>query len=53
MNPSIAFAELPIGRLFHLNGNDYIKQSTRTAKMLCNGRTFYIGKTERIHKIAY
>lgn len=47
------FAELRKGRLFHLNGNDYVKQSTRTAKMLSNGRIFYIGKTERIHPIAY
>jgi hypothetical protein len=47
------FAELRIGRLFHLNGSDYIKQSSRTARMLCNGRVFYIGKTEYIHPIAY
>jgi hypothetical protein len=47
------FAELRIGRLFHLNGNDYIKQSTRTARMLNNGRVFYIGKAEYIHPIAY
>lgn len=47
------FADLRIGRLFHLNGNDYIKQSTRTAKMLSNGRTFYIGQAEYIHPIAY
>ena len=47
------FQELRIGRLFHLNGNDYIKQSTRTACMLNNGRVFYIGKTEYIHPIAY
>lgn len=47
------FQELRIGRLFHLNGNDYMKQSTRTAKMLSTGRVFYIGKTEYIHPIAY
>lgn len=47
------FAELRIGRLFHLNGCDYIKQSTRTARMLSNGRIFYIGKAEYIHPIAY
>ena len=47
------FSELAIGRLFHLNGNDYIKKSTRTARMLCNDRTFYIGKNEYIHLIAY
>ena len=47
------FSELRIGRLFHLNGNDYIKQSTRTARMLNNGRIFYIGKAQYIHPIAY
>jgi hypothetical protein len=38
------FKELRIGRMFHLNGNDYVKQSTRTARMLRNGRAFYIGQ---------
>jgi hypothetical protein len=47
------FAEFRIGRLFHCNGNDYIKQSTRTARMLSNGRAFYFGKKEIIHPIAY
>jgi hypothetical protein len=47
------FAELRIGRLFHLNGNDYIKQSTRTARMLNNGRVFYISQAEYIHPISY
>jgi len=49
----IDFSELRIGRLFHLNGNDYTKQSTRTARMLSNGRTFYIGKSEYVHLIAW
>ncbi len=47
------FGEFRIGRLFHCNGNDYIKQSTRTARMLSNGRVFYFGKMEVIHAIAY
>jgi hypothetical protein len=47
------FNELPVGRLFHLNGNDYFKQSTRTARMLQNGRVFYFGQREVIHPIAY
>lgn len=47
------FAELRIGRLFHLNGNDYLKQSTRTARMLSNGRIFYIGQKEVVHLIAW
>ena len=47
------FGEFRIGRLFHCNGNDYIKQSTRTARMLSNGRVFYFGKREVIHAIAW
>ena len=47
------FSELKIGRLFHLWGRDYIKQSTRTARMLCNGRIIYFGKGEYVHPIAY
>jgi hypothetical protein len=49
----VYFEELRIGRLFHLNGNDYIKQSTRTARLLAYDRVFYIGKQEYIHPIAY
>lgn len=47
------FGEFRVGRLFHCNGNDYIKQSTRTARMLSNGRIFYFGKNEVIHAIAH
>jgi len=46
------FEYLKIGRLFHINGCDYIKQSTRTARMLSNDRIFYFGKTEYVHLIA-
>ena len=46
------FNELPVGRLFHCNGNDYLKQSTRTARMLSNGRVFYFSIKEVIHPIA-
>lgn len=52
MNPAIEFKYVQVGRLFHLNGNDYMKQSTRTARMLSNGRTFYINKLEPVHIIA-
>ena len=52
MNPALEFEFVGIGKLFHLNGNDYIKQSTRTARMLMNGRIFYIGKNEPVHRIA-
>ena len=47
------FVDIRIGGLFHLNGNDYVKQSTRTARMLSNGRIFYFGKTEHVHPIAW
>lgn len=47
------FNELRVGRLFHANGNDYIKQSTRTARMLANGRVFYFGRVETVWPIAY
>jgi len=47
------FKEMPVGRLFHCNGNDYFKQSTRTARMLSTGRVFYFGQTEIVHPIAY
>jgi len=47
------FRELPVGRLFRCNGNDYLKQSTRTARMLANGRVIYFGKSEIIHPIAF
>ena len=47
------FSELRIGCLFHLNGCDYIKQSTRTARMLCNGCIFYFGKAEYVHPMAW
>lgn len=53
MNAMLEFKEVFIGRLFHLNGNDYIKMSNRTARMLNNGRTFYIGKSEFVHYISY
>ena len=47
------FAELRIGRMFRLNGFDYVKQSTRTARMLCNGCIHYFGKTWRVHAISW
>lgn len=53
MNAMLEFKEVFIGRLFHLNGNDYIKMSNRTARMLNNGRIFYIGKSEFVHYISY
>lgn len=42
----ITFRMVRLGELFRFNGNTYIKQSTRTAKMVSNGRVFYIGQME-------
>ncbi len=53
MNSAVEFFYIATGKLFHLNGNDYVKQSSRTARMLSNGRVFYIGKRESVHQIAY
>lgn len=47
------FWELRIGRMFHSNGNDYVKQSSRTARMLMNGRVFYFGQKEVVHPAAW
>lgn len=49
----LEFNEVQIGRMFRLNGNDFIKQSTRTALMLMNGRVFYIRQKEVVHPIAW
>jgi len=45
------FSEIRIGGLFHANGNDCQKMSTRTAKLLAYGRTFYFGKDEIVHAV--
>ena len=42
----ITFRMVRIGELFECNGNTYVKQSTRTAKMLSSNRVFYIGQME-------
>ena len=47
------FKEVLVQRLFRFNGNDYVKNSTRTARMLSNGRIFYIGQQDLVHLIAY
>ena len=44
------FSEVAIG---HLNGNDYVKQSSRTGRMTSSGRVFYIGAQERVHGVAW
>ena len=50
---SLAFNELRVKRLFRFNGEDYQKNSSRTARMLSNGRIFYIGQTDVVHPIAW
>jgi hypothetical protein len=50
---SMMFWELAKNRMFRLNGNDYVKQSRRTARMLSNGRVFYIGQKDIVHPIAW
>ncbi len=47
------FSELRVGTMFHTNGNDYIKMSSRTGKMLSNGRTFYFRAGEHVHIFAW
>ena len=42
------FAEVKIESFFHFNGNDYFKQSTRTARMLKSNRVFYFSKKEYV-----
>ena len=47
------FGALSQGRMFRVNGNDWFKQSTRTARMLSTGRVFYFGQREVVHPIAW
>ena len=48
----VTFRVVRIGEMFQLNGNTYVKKSTRTATMIGLGktgdycRTFYIGQLE-------
>jgi len=50
---SLEFQEVRVGRMFHVNGNDYVKSSSRTARMLSNGRIFYFGQKEVVHPCAW
>lgn len=40
------FKELPIKTEFSLNGNRYVKQSTKTARLVEYGKTFYFLRGE-------
>lgn len=52
MYPKWQFQDFRVGVLFHLDGCDYIKQSSRTARQLSTGRTVYIKQHTLIHRIA-
>ena len=42
------FHELAFGNVFRVNGNIYIKQSSRTACLVEYSRWFYFGKRENV-----
>lgn len=42
----ITFRMVRVNEMFMCNGNTYIKQSTRTAKMVSTGRVFYFGQMD-------
>ena len=43
------FKDLELSQEFTHNGNNYIKNSNRTAKMLSNSRVFYFASYETIY----
>lgn len=53
MNPAILFRFVRVQSTFHLDGNDYMKNSSRTARMLSNGKIFYFGKNQPVHIILH
>ena len=53
MNTERTFEEIKKNRLFWMNGNDYVKQSSRTGRMLSNGRIFYFRKQDQVRPISY
>lgn len=42
------FSQIPVLTLFSLNGTAYVKNSSRTGRMLSTGRVFYIGQREPV-----
>lgn len=42
------FQELATGNVFRINGNIYVKQSSRTAWLVEYSRWFYFGKRENV-----
>lgn len=47
------FSEMRVKGLFSMNGNDYVKQSSRTARMLSTRRVFYFRAGDVVHPFAY
>ena len=45
------FVFLDPGAVFDCNGNRYVKQSTRTARMLSNGRVFYFRGSDPVEAL--
>ena len=45
------FKFVEIGENFHINGNDWVKHSSRTARMLSTGRIFYFSQNETLKTI--
>ena len=42
----ITFRSIGVNTKFKMNGNTYIKKSTRTAKLIGVGRTFYFSQMD-------
>lgn len=50
---TLEFSDIIVHKLFHCNGNDYQKNSSRTARLLSNGMIFYFSKKELVHPISW
>lgn len=50
---AVEFQELRKYRLFHVNGQDYSKNSSRTARELMTGRIVWFRQDQLVHLIAY
>ena len=53
MHPTWQFQDFRVGVLFRFDGEDYCKQSSRTARQLSTGRAVYIKQHQLIHRIAW
>ena len=45
------FHDLAINSTFHYQGNTYVKQSSRTALMLCANKVFYMGQRDDCYQL--